>query len=119
VNDVANLSRGFSLEIRKLRPNTEKMAVSRRDFYSRKNKEIVDGQSVQAHQAFLEKVIDHIAGVMIGDGDAVQTFGTRSRNQVFRAGNTVTGKKRMRVQVDIKWHGSNRTELKMLQALQS
>src|SRR5437016_2111045 len=42
---------------------------------------------------------------MVGDSDAVQTFGARGRNQIFRTGNTVSGKKRMRVQVDIKRHG--------------
>jgi len=42
---------------------------------------------------------------VVGNGDAVQTFGARGRNQIFRAGNTVSGKKRVRVQVDIKRHG--------------
>jgi hypothetical protein len=42
---------------------------------------------------------------VIGNGDAMQTFGTRGGNQVFRTGDTVPGKKRMRVQIDVKWHG--------------
>jgi hypothetical protein len=42
---------------------------------------------------------------VIGNGDAVQTFGAAGRNQVFRTGNTVSRKKRMRMQVDIKRHG--------------
>ena len=69
------------------------------------NEKIVDRQTVKPHQAFLEQIIDSVAGVVIGDGDAVQTFGARGRDQIFRAGNTVAGKKRMRVQVDIKRHG--------------
>jgi hypothetical protein len=41
---------------------------------------------------------------MIGDSKAVQTFGARGRNHVFRTGDTVPGKKRMCMQVDVKGH---------------
>src|SRR5205823_13494479 len=70
----------------------------------RKNDKTTDRQSSQPHQAFLEKISHRVARVVIGDGDAVQTSGARGRNQVFRAGNTVSRKKRMRVQVNVKRH---------------
>jgi hypothetical protein len=53
----------------------------------------------------LEEVIDRIARVVIGNSDAMQTLGARSGNHVFRTGDTVPGKKGMRMQVDVKWHG--------------
>jgi hypothetical protein len=52
----------------------------------------------------LEQVIDRITRVVIGNGDAMKTFGARGCNQVFRTGDAVPGKKRMRMQVDVKWH---------------
>ena len=81
------------------------MTIGGRDLDPRENEKIIDRQSVQPHQAFLEQVIHRVACVVIGDGETVQTFGARGRNQVFRAGNTIAGKKRMRVQVDVKRHG--------------
>src|SRR5438132_1116197 len=50
-------------------------------------------------------VLKSVAVVAAKRGGGVQTFGARGRNQIFRTGNTVSGKKRMRVQVDIKRHG--------------
>src|SRR6266576_2449163 len=106
VDYVADFACRFSLEVRKLRPDAEKMAIGGRHFHSWENEKIIDRQSIQSHQALLQKVIDRIACVVIGDGDAVQAFGTRGCNHVFRAGDTVPGKKGMRVKVDVKRHGS-------------
>src|SRR5207244_7327881 len=96
---VADFARWFSLEVRKLRPDAEKMAIGGRHFHSWENEKIINGQSVQSHQAFLEEVIDRIARVMIGNGDAMQTFGARGCDHVFRTGDTVPRKQRMRMQV--------------------
>src|SRR5437016_5132946 len=104
VNDVADFACRFSFQVRQLSADAEKMTISGGDLHSRENEKIIDRQPVQSHQTFLEQVIHRVACVVIGDGDAVQTFGARGRNQVFRAGNTVSGKKRMRVQVDVKRH---------------
>ena len=104
MNDVADFARWLSLQVGQLCSDAEKMTIGRRDLDPGKNEKIIHRQSVQPHQAFLEKVIHRVARVVIGDGDAVQTFGAPGSNQVFRAGNTVAGKKRMRVQVDIKRH---------------
>jgi hypothetical protein len=81
------------------------MTVGSGDLDSRQDEKIIHWQPVQPHQTFLEHVIHSVARVVIGDSEAVQTLRARSRDQVFRAGNTVSGKKRMRVQVDIKGHG--------------
>ena len=105
MNDIADFARRFSFQIRQLGADTEKMSVGGGHFDSGQNEKIVDRQPVQPHQAFLEQVIDRVAGVVIGDGDAIQTFGARGGDQIFRAGNAVSGKERMRVQVDIKRHG--------------
>src|SRR6059058_6039974 len=78
------------------------MAVGGRYFYSRENEEIIDRQSIQSHQTFLEQVIDRIACVVIGDSNAMQTFGARCCNHIFRAGDAVPGKKRMCMQVDVR-----------------
>src|SRR5712691_2091754 len=94
VDHVTDFACRFSLEIRKLRADAEKMAIGGRYLHSWKNEKVIHRQSVQSHQAFLEHVIDRIACVMIGNRKAVQTFGARGCNQVFRTGDTVPGKKR-------------------------
>src|SRR5437667_905065 len=104
VNDVADFARRFSFQVRQFRADAEKMAISSGHLDSRKNQKIIDWQPVKSHQAFLEQVINRVACVVISDGDAIQTFGARGRDQVFRAGNAVSGKKRMRVQVNVKRH---------------
>src|SRR6266540_544624 len=104
MNDVANFACWLSFQVGQFRTDTEKMTIGGRDLDSRKNEKIVDRQPVQPHEALLEQVINRVARVVIGDGDAVQTFGARGCNQVFRAGDTVSRKKRMRMQVDIKRH---------------
>jgi hypothetical protein len=81
------------------------MAIGGCYFHSGKNEKIIDRQSVQSHQAFLEQVIDRIARVVIGNREAMQAFGASGCNHVFRTGDTVPGKKRMCMQVDVKRHG--------------
>jgi hypothetical protein len=41
---------------------------------------------------------------VISDRDPVQAFGAPGGNQVFRAGNTIAGKKSMRMEIDIERH---------------
>src|SRR6516162_5613030 len=105
MNHIADFARRFSLQVGQLSTDTEKMAIGSRNLDSRQYEKIVYRQAVQSHQTLLQQVIHSIAGVVIGNSDAVQTFGARGRNQIFRTGNTVSGKKRVRVQIDIKWHG--------------
>src|SRR5882762_1203655 len=111
MNHLADFARWLSLQVRQLRTDTEKMPISGRYLDSRQNEEIIDRQTIQSHQALLEQVIHSVACVVIGDSDAVQTFSASGRNHIFRAGNTICGKKRMRVQVDIKRHGGRRSAL--------
>src|SRR6266496_1333374 len=104
MNHLANLARRLSLQIRKRRADTEKMTIGCRHLHAGQDQEIIDRQTVEPHQAFLEQVIDRVAGVVIGNRDAVQPFGARGSDQIFRTGNTVPGKKRMRMQIDIERH---------------
>src|SRR5438046_1736423 len=83
------------------------MPVRGRYLDSRQNEEIVDRHAVKSHQAFLEQVIDRVTGVVIGDGDPAQTFGARRGDQIFRTRNSVAGKKRVRMQIDVKRHGDS------------
>ena len=71
VDDVADLACRLSLQVRKLCADAQKVAISGGDFHPRKNEKIIDRQAVQPHQAFLKQVIDRIACVVIGDGNAV------------------------------------------------
>jgi hypothetical protein len=52
----------------------------------------------------LEQVIDRIACVVIGNGNAMQTFGARGCYHVFRTGDTVPRKKRMSMKVYVERH---------------
>ena len=118
VNDIAHFTRGFSFQIGQLGADTKQMTVRGSHFDSRKNEEIVDGHAIKPHQAFLEQVVDRVTRVVICDGDPAQAFGARRGDQIFRAGNSITGKKRMRMQIDIKRHGCARVNrLKELQPL--
>src|SRR5215217_7296805 len=105
VNNLANFACGFAFQVGQLRTDAEQMPIRSRHLHPWQNEEIVDRQAIQSHQTFLEQVIHSVARVVIGNRDAVQTFSLGSRNHVFRAGNTVSGKERMRVEVDVKRHG--------------
>src|SRR5262249_61563380 len=71
VDHVADLASRFSFEVRKLRADAQKVAISGRHFHSRENKKIIDRHSVQPHQAFLQQIIDRVACVVIGNGNAM------------------------------------------------
>ena len=116
MNDIADFPRRFSLQIRQLRTDAEKMTIGGGHFHSGQNEEIIDGQTIQPHQTFLKQVIDRVAGVVIGDGNTVQTLNAGGRNQVFRARNAISGKERMRMQINIKRHGC--ADVKWLKELQ-
>ena len=104
MNHLADFARRFAFQIGQLRTDTQQMTVRSGHLHPRQNEEIVDRQAIQSHQPFLEQIIHSVARVVIGDSDAVQTFNARSRNHIFWAGNAVSGKKRMRVEVDVKRH---------------
>src|SRR6266542_5537135 len=104
MNNVTDLARRFSLQIRKLRADAKKVTIGGGHFYSRQNEEIIDRQTIQPHQSFFEEIINSVARNVIGDGYTVQGFGTCSGDQVLRAGNSVSGKKGVCVKVDVKRH---------------
>src|SRR6266513_4104790 len=49
VDYVADFACRFSLQVRKLRADAEKVAISGGHFHARENEEIIDRQSVQSH----------------------------------------------------------------------
>src|ERR1700736_2282495 len=83
------------------------MAFGRGYLDSRNNEKIIDGLAVFAHQALLQKIGNRFAGVVIGDGEPVQTFGPRRGNNFFGARYAVSGEERMGMQVDIERHWLN------------
>ena len=93
MNHVADFARRFSFQVGQLGADTKQMPVRGGHLDSRQNEKIVDRHTIKSHQAFLEQVVDRVAGVVIGDGDAIQTFCARRGDHVFRAGDTVPGKK--------------------------
>src|SRR2546430_5329711 len=105
MNHIADFARRFSFQVGQLRTDTEKMTIGGRDLDSGENGEIIDWETIQAHQTLLEQIIHSVACVVISDSGSVQAPGACGRNQIFRTGNTVSGKKRMRGKVDIKRHG--------------
>src|SRR4029077_10390968 len=104
VNHLAHFARRLAFEIGQGRADAKQVTISGSDLHARQDKKIIDRQAVEPHQTFLEQVTDGVAGIVVGDGKAVQSFLTPSRDHVFRAGNAVTGKKGMRVQVDVERH---------------
>ena len=80
------------------------MAFVGGDFDAGDDEKIIDRQAVLAHQTFLEEIGDRIAGVVIGDGEAVQAFLARGCNIVLGTRDAVAGKERVRVQVDLERH---------------
>ncbi len=104
VNDVANFTRRFAFQIRQLGADAKKVTIGGGHFDAGQNEETIDRLAVETHQTFFEQISDRIAGVVIGNGDAVQTFGARRRDQIFRAGDAVAGKERVGMQIEIERH---------------
>src|SRR2546421_95088 len=104
VNDLANFAGRFSFQVGQFGADAKKMAIGGRDFDSWQNEKAVDWLAVDAHQTFFEHVSDRVAGVVIGHGDAVQTFRLRSGDQILGTGNAVPGKERVSVKIEVKRH---------------
>src|ERR1051326_2814917 len=102
VNDLADLACGFSFQVRQLGADTKQVSVRGRYLNSRQDEKVVNRHAIKSHQAFFEQVVHRVTRVVVGDRDSAQTFRLRCRDQIFRAGNSVAGKERMRVQIDIK-----------------
>jgi hypothetical protein len=80
------------------------MTFGCRNLNSRNNQEIIYRKPIVAHEFLCLQIINRVAGVVIGNGDTVQSFSLCARDQIFGAGNTVTGEKGMSMQVDIERH---------------
>src|SRR6267143_629482 len=106
MNHFANFACRFSFQVRQLSADAKQVAIGGRDFDTGQNEKTVDRLAVDTHQTFFEHVSYRLAGVVIGHGDAVQTFRARGRDQILGTGNSVAGKKRMSVKIEIEGHWS-------------
>jgi hypothetical protein len=104
MNHFAYLASRFSFQIGQLRADAKEMTIGGRNFDPRQHQKAVDRLAVGPHQTFFEHVGHRVAGVVIGHGNAVQTFRARARNQIFRARDAVAGEKRMSMEIEIKRH---------------
>src|ERR1700731_640389 len=89
------------------RANAEKMTVASGDLGSWDDEEIIDRLPILAHQPLLQKIGNRFTGVVVGDGEPMQTFRPRRGDNFFRARDAVSREEGMRVQVDIERHGLN------------
>jgi len=62
--------------------------------------------SLLVHQAVLKEVVDAGAGVVIGDGKAVQALGARFTDEGFGFGHAISRETGMAVEIDEKLHGA-------------
>ena len=75
-----------------------------RDFDTGNNEEIVDRLAVFAHQSLVDQIGDCFARVVIRDGEPVQPFLARGRDVLLGTRNSVAGKERVSVEVDLEGH---------------
>src|SRR5438552_398736 len=106
MDGFADLARRFPLKIGERPADAKKMAISCSHLHAGQNQEVIDRKTIEPHQTLIEQVTDSVARVVISNCYAVQPFCARGGDHVFRAGYTIPGKKRMRVQVDIERHFS-------------
>src|ERR1700736_3092433 len=109
VDGVADFPGRFAFQIRKLGTDAEKVAIGGGHFDAGQNEETIDRLTVETHQTFFEQISDRVTGVVIRNGDAVQTFGARRRDQIFRTGDTITREKRVAMQIEIERHFGQRS----------
>jgi hypothetical protein len=104
VDQIAYFKRGPALEVRQYGANTEEMAFRRRDLHSGHNQEIIDRQTVRSHIPLIDHILNGIAGVMVGNGKAIEAFGSGRFDQLLWAANTVARKERVAMEVDLDGH---------------
>src|SRR4051812_38288419 len=80
------------------------MSFSRSDFNSGDDEKIVNRGAVLTHQVLFQQVGDCFACVVIGNGDTIETLGSRRGNHLFGAGNAVTRKKGVGVEIEVERH---------------
>ena len=106
-----------ALEIRQGDAEREEMAFRRGDFLAGNDEQAVDGLALLVHETVLEEVVDAGAGVVIGDGEAVQALGARFADECFRLSHAVGREAGMAVEVDEKLHGDKNAGMASLISL--
>jgi hypothetical protein len=111
MDQIAYFKRWPALEVRQYRANTEKMALGGRDLHSGNDQEIVDRQTIRPHISPIHQILYGIAGVVVGDGEAVEAFGSGRFDQLLWAADTVARKERVAMQVDLDGHEASLSKL--------
>src|SRR5947208_16162060 len=91
MNHFADLACRFSFKIGERLADAEKMAIRCSHFHTGQDQETIDRKAVESHQTLVEQVPDSVAGVVLSNGDAVQTFCRCGGDHVFRSGYTDPG----------------------------
>jgi hypothetical protein len=74
------------------------------DFHAGNDEEIIDRQPILAHEPFLQEISDGVAGVVVGDREAMEASLARGGDIFLGAGHAVAGKEGVCVQVDVEGH---------------
>ena len=80
------------------------MTFRSRDFDARNDEKIVNRLAILAHQSLIEKIVDRLARVVIGNGKAIQALLARRCDVLLGTRNSIAGKERMSVEVDLEGH---------------
>src|SRR5450631_2839921 len=104
MNDLADLAGRFAFQIGKSRADAEEVSLRRGDFDAGDDEKVVHRQAVFAHQALLEEVGDRVAGVVIGDRNAMKPFLARRGDVLLGARHAVARKERVGVEFDVERH---------------
>src|SRR5258708_33833935 len=104
VDQIPYSNRGPALEVRQYGANTEEMALRCRDLHSGHNQEIIDRQTVRSHIPLIDHILNRIAGVMVGNGKAIEPPGSGGFDQLLWPANPVARKERVALEVNLDGH---------------
>ena len=90
----------FSLHVREGGAEAEKVAVRRGDLDSRDDQESLHGLAVGSDQPLAGEILDRLAGVVVGDGNAAQATLFRRLDHGFGRSARVRGEVGVEVQVE-------------------
>jgi hypothetical protein len=106
--DEANgVEGGDALEVvREADAEGEKVAFGGGDFLAGNDKEAVDGEAVGGEKAVFLEVIDAGAGVVVGDGEAVEALAAGFLDQGLGLRDAIGGEARVAVEIEEELHGA-------------
>ena len=99
-----DLGGGFAFHLREHGADAQEVAVRRGDFDAGDDEEAVHGRAVGAREAVCDHVVECVAGVVVGDGEAVEALAARAGDEGLRAAHSVTGIPRVAMKFELKRH---------------